>query len=227
MNFRNRFAFSLIGSAIALVVISPMASAQKDPPRIVTWNCSGCHGVDGNAQLRHFPRLAALDAAYIEQRLAAFQAAPEPPSAELLYWLVNPSAARKVVSSSTPEARANMVGIAHATNMQETKATAAWYSTQKPVPGRSADPSLVESGKALFVNGLPAKGVSACQDCHGARAQGQATAPRLGGQNSGYLVDQLLRIRAGERAHPIDLTSSATRLDREQIRAIAAFLASQ
>lgn len=226
MNIRNSFAVSVI-SAVALIAISPVASAQGTAPRIVTWNCSGCHGVNSNAQLRHFPRLAALDASYIEQRIVTFQAAPTPPSDELLYWLVNPGAAKKVASGSTPEARADMVGIAHATNAREAKAAAAWYSTQKPAPGHSADPALVESGKALFVNGLPAKGVVACQDCHGAHAEGQATIPRLGGQNSGYVVNQLKCFRAGDREHPTDMSSSATRLDREQIRALAAYLASQ
>lgn len=206
---------------------SPVAFAQGAAPRIVTWNCSGCHGVDGNAQVRHFPRLAALDASYIEERIATFQAAPTPPSDELLYWLVKPAAAKKVASSSTPEARADMVGIAHATTPQEAKAAAAWYSTRKPAPGHSANPALVESGKALFANGLPAKGVVACQDCHGAQAEGQATIPRLGGQNGSYVVNQLKRFRAGDRAHPTDMTSSATQLDSEQIRAISTFLASQ
>jgi mono/diheme cytochrome c family protein len=54
MNTRNRFAASVIGGVIALLAISPLASAQKNrstPPRIVTWNCSGCHEVNGNAQL--------------------------------------------------------------------------------------------------------------------------------------------------------------------------------
>jgi len=61
MNTRNRFAASVIGGVIALLAISPLASAQKNrstPPRIVTWNCSGCHEVNGNAQLPEFPRLA-------------------------------------------------------------------------------------------------------------------------------------------------------------------------
>ena len=130
MNTRNKFAVSVIGGAIALFVISPLASAQKmrsTPPRIVTWNCSGCHGVRGNAQLPEFPRLAGLDASYIEQRIAAFRAAPTPPSDELLYRIFNPAAAKKVAASSSPEALANMVGIAHAATPQETKTAAAWY----------------------------------------------------------------------------------------------------
>ena len=136
MSTSNRFAVSVIGGAIALLLISPIASAHKGRgaavPRIVTWNCSGCHGVDGNAQLPEFPRLAGLDAAYIEQRMAAFRAAPAPPSEELFYRLFMPAAAKKVAASSSREALANMVGIAHATTLKEAKAAAAWYAAQKP-----------------------------------------------------------------------------------------------
>jgi cytochrome c553 len=134
MNTSNRFAVSVIGGAIAMLLISPIGSAQKGPgtpPRIVTWNCSGCHGVDGNAQLPDFPRLAGLDASYIEQRMATFRAAPAPPSEELFYRLVKPAVAKKVATSSSPEALANMVGIARATTPQEDKAAAAWYAAQK------------------------------------------------------------------------------------------------
>lgn len=135
MSTSNRFAVSLIGGAIALLLICPIASAQEGrgtPPRIVTWNCSGCHGVDGNAQLPEFPRLAGLDAAYIEQRMVAFRAAPAPPSEDLFYWLFMPAAAKKVAASSSREALANMVGIARATTPKEDKAAAAWYAAQKP-----------------------------------------------------------------------------------------------
>jgi cytochrome c553 len=155
VNTRNGFAVSVIGGAMALLAISPIASAQKGrdiAPRIVTWNCSGCHGLDGNAQLPAFPRLAGLDASYIEQRIATFRAAPAPPSEELLYRLFKPTAAKKVATSSSPEALANMVGIAHAATPQEAKAAAAWYSVrkpkpakghsaQKPAPGHSANPA--------------------------------------------------------------------------------------
>jgi len=63
--------------------------------------------------------------------------------------------------------------------------------------------------------------------CHGTNGVG-GKAPRLGSQNSTYLVDQLLRFRAGTRAHDAPkMTAIAKQLDKEQIRAVAAFLASQ
>jgi cytochrome c553 len=140
----NGFVVSATSGIIALLVISPPAFAQKvqsTPPRIVTWNCSGCHGLRGNAQSPEFPSLAGLDASYIEQRIAAFRAAPTPPSDELLYWLFNPAESKKIAASNSPEALANMVGIAHALTPQQTKAAAAWYSAQKPKPpaGHSAN----------------------------------------------------------------------------------------
>ena len=135
MNTRLKVAVSVTSGVIALLVTSPPAFAQKVrsvPPRIVTWNCSGCHGVHGNAQSPEFPSLAGLDALYIEQRIATFRTAPEPPSAELFYRLFNPTAAKKAASNSSPEAFADMVGLAHAATPQEAKAAAAWYSDQKP-----------------------------------------------------------------------------------------------
>jgi hypothetical protein len=44
---------------------------------------------------------------------------------------------------------------------------------------------------------------------------------------SSYLANQLLRFRAGDRASASEMTSIAKQLDREQIHAAAAFLASQ
>jgi cytochrome c553 len=41
------------------------------------------------------------------------------------------------------------------------------------------------------------------------------------------MVNQLLRFGAGDRAHAIKMTTIAKELDKEQIRAVAAFLASQ
>jgi cytochrome c553 len=65
-----------------------------------------------------------------------------------------------------------------------------------------------------------------CDSCHGTNGAG-GTAPRIAGQNSSYLANQLMRFRAGDRASASEMTSIAKQLDREQIRAAAAFLASQ
>jgi cytochrome c553 len=88
----------------------------------------------------------------------------------------------------------------------------------KAEPDATAVPSKLNGG-AIFK-------AHKCDSCHGTNGVG-GTAPRLAGQNSSYLANQLLRFRAGDRAPASEMTSIAKRLDTEQIRAVAAFLASQ
>jgi cytochrome c553 len=85
-------------------------------------------------------------------------------------------------------------------------------------PDAKAEPSKL-NGEAIFK-------AHKCDSCHGTNGVG-GTAPRIAGQNSSYLANQLLRFRAGDRAPASEMTSIAKQLDGEQIRAVAAFLASQ
>jgi cytochrome c553 len=63
---------------IAFVAMHTSLHAQKrwEAPRIVSTNCSGCHGIDGNAELAYFPRLAGLDAAYMKKKVGEFNESP-------------------------------------------------------------------------------------------------------------------------------------------------------
>jgi len=230
MNTRNWLSRSIVTATTTLFLLSTCASAEKngDPPRIVTWSCSGCHAVDGNAQQPSFPRLGALDAPYIEQRVTTFRTAPVPPADELVYKLVTLAGIKKKSGAITREGLTNMVGMAHAATPEEVKAAAAWYALQKAAPGRrSFDAALIATGKALYANGVPARNVLACQDCHGEQAQGMATFPRLAGQNDAYLLGQLARFRSGERGHSPMMTSVAQHLDGEESRAVATYLETQ
>lgn len=91
-----------------------------------------------------------------------------------------------------------------------------------PAPGKAkpaaADAPPELNGEAIFK--------AQCASCHGTNGVG-GTAPRLAGQNGSYLVDQLLRFRAGERAHAGEMTPIAKKLNKKQIRIVSAFLASQ
>jgi cytochrome c553 len=87
-----------------------------------------------------------------------------------------------------------------------------------------AEPDLTAGSSKL--NGEAIFKAHKCDSCHGTNGVG-GTAPRIAGQNRSYLANQLLRFRAGDRAPASEMTSIAKQLDREQIRAAAAFLASQ
>ncbi len=204
------------------LITSPLAFGGKswDAPRIVTWNCSGCHGVDGNSQPPFFPRLAGLNAAYTQQKMKEFQAAASPHSDEMFYRIPK-------LNGRSIDERINMIGIAHSINPEEAKNSADWYAAQKPAPGRSGNATQIEHGKELFLKGLPAEGLLACQTCHGAQGEGMAKAPRLAGQNSTYLLSSLEKFRVGDRKHAPEMTTVVKHVDIEQFRALAAYLQSR
>ena len=104
-----------------------------------------------------------------------------------------------------------------------TAAAAPASGSPSPEPAKAEPDATAGSSK---LNGGAIFKAHKCDSCHGTNGVG-GTAPRLAGQNSSYLANQLLRFRAGDRASTSEMTSIAKQLDREQIRAAAAFLASQ
>lgn len=221
--FRNRSG-ALFAAAL---LVSSAAFAQKTgiPPRIVTWNCSGCHGLGGNSQQRYFPSLAGLNADYAARRILEFKATASPPVDRIFSRV--PHVVSPVTGASRFEASVNMVGIAHALTNGEIRAASAWYAVQTPTPGRSGDPAPIEAGRLVYLNGVPAQGVPSCKTCHGPDGQGVGKTPRLAGQNSGYLLGELGKFNAGDRKHAPEMTMVAHNLDVAQIQAVASFLQSR
>ena len=211
----------------AVLAVLPILSAQNRTyaPRIVTWNCSGCHGLGGNSQQQYFPSLAGLNAEYTARRIKDFKTTAAPPVDRIFHRSV--ATVSPITGASRFEAGVNMVGIAHALTPEETSASAAWYAVQKPTPGHSGDPAQSEAGRLLYLNGVPSQGAPPCQSCHGADAQGMGKTPRLAGQNSGYLLGELGKFNAGDRKHAPEMTMVAHNLDGAQIRALAIYLQSR
>lgn len=207
--------------ALALTTIT-CAQAQT-PPRIVTTNCSGCHGLNGNATWPQIPKLAAQPAGYLEAQVKAFAAAPTVHVWDLPDWIRKP-APTPAGARNDPDARTFMIGLAKVVSADESREAAAWYSTRRATPGMAGDPELVAQGKKLFESGLPAQGVLGCGDCHGAQAQGLGDFPRLAGQHASYLARQLRAFSVGTRGHGSAMTAQARPLDSAQIEAVSAYL---
>ncbi|MDQ2843854.1 MAG: c-type cytochrome [Acidobacteriota bacterium] len=226
MKLRKFFKYALIAIAAGPMLQLPaFAQRRWDAPRIVTWNCSGCHGVDGNAQPPFLPRLAGLNAAYAELRIAEFRSIPPPPIDELFHRLIAPNSPQ--AGASRLAARINMIGIAHAMTPEEIKVAAAWFAMQKPAHGRSGSPALIAAGKQMYLKGMPKQGLPPCQTCHGAQAEGKAKTPRLAGQNGPYLMGELAKFAAGDRQHAPEMTMVTQHVDNDQFRALAAYLESR
>lgn len=216
------------GAAAAFLGVISNAAGPKNwnAPHIVTTYCSGCHAIDGNAQLPYMPKLAGINVAYAERKLAAFKEI-SPPVDELFSKIVDFSKSKEGAANVTRQERINMEGVAHAAKPEAITEAVEWYAKQTRTPGRSGNKKLIAQGKDLFMNGVPAQKVLACHTCHGPGAQGKGFAPRLAGQNAEYIEAQLAKFREGDRRHAPEMTMVTRDLDPDQARAVAAYLQSQ
>lgn len=157
-------------------------TAQADPddkaaPEIVRSTCYMCHSTEGNyPELGFVPRLAAQNAAYIEEQLRAFRDG----------------------SRADPPATIYMWPITQGLSDQQIKQTADWFAAQA-APKPFAPDASADEGRGIYVNGILAADVPACASCHGAKADGNGIFPRLAGQTIQYLRAQLLYFRSGVR----------------------------
>ena len=86
------------------------------------------------------------------------------------------------------------------------------------------------SGEALYMRGMPEKGVLACSSCHAPTGLGiPGYAPRLASQDQGYLAKQLRDFRSGARANDSDgmMRRVSAQLTDDDIQAIVRYLTEQ
>jgi cytochrome c553 len=176
--------------------------------------------------LPYVPRLAGLNATYVERKLTSFRAAASPPVDEALSRVAGMGSA-STDAGITSAANVHMVGIARSVSGEDRKAAAQWYASRTPARGKSGKPKLIEEGRSLFANGLDSQGLTACQACHGSEAQGSALAPRLAGQHASYVLGQLALYRVPGPQHSPAMTAVAQHLGRDQAQAVAAYLQSR
>lgn len=169
--------------------------------------CQSCHGENGEGQPdAGFPRLSGLSPIYMMHQIQSF----------------------------TDGTRQNdvMQPIATALSQDDRKAVTGYLAALTPpkaAASEAPDPKLAADGAAIAANGLWAKGVPGCDQCHGMHGQGVGTAfPKLAGQSSAYIVSQLQAWKDGTRHNdPLGLMKGiAGKLDDDQIKAVADYYAS-
>jgi cytochrome c553 len=180
-----------------------MTDAQKAALRKTIETCGTCHGVNGRSIAPTFPNLAAQTAPYIELQLRAF----------------------KDQSRADPDAQAYMWGMASQLSDATITGLASYFAAQPAPVGAGGNAALVAQGKKLFEEGVPARQIPPCATCHGPRAQGMATFPRLAGQHAPYLLKQLLVIQSVLRTAPV-MHGVVKDLSRDQMQAVVAYLES-
>ena len=167
--------------------------------------CSGCHGDKGQGQSgAGIPRLAGLNATYLDNQLAAFGNGARDNA------IMTP-----IVKTLDPAARADL---------------AAFYAgLPTPAVAEASASRDLAAGETLAFRGAWGANVPPCASCHGGRGLGVGGAfPALAGQSATYIANQLRAWKSGNRHDdPLGLMKSvAGHLDDAQIAAVAAYYAS-
>jgi cytochrome c553 len=203
-----KFVVSLVAALAATSAFAnaPAATpASKGDPKaaesIVNQVCAACHAVDGNSVAAANPKLAGLNAEYINKQLVEFK-----------------SGARK---------NAIMSGMVANLTPQDMLNLAAYYSAQQPKPATSKDQALALQGQKIYRGGVMGAGVPACASCHGPQGKGiPAQFPRLAGQHSDYIYAQLNAFRVEARANDAAkmMRTIAAKMTDADMKAVASYI---
>ena len=189
-----------VAMAIGALLTTP--TMAQDTQTMATTVCAACHGPDGNSLVPMFPKIAGLQETYIIKQLRDFQ------SGRRKSDIMAP-----VVSTLKPEDLAPLAN---------------YFSRQKLKPGDTGAKAETSVGKLLYFDGNEETGVPACVGCHQPQGAGQTIYPRIGGQHSTYVAQQLRNFAAGERSNDVSrfMRVVAKRMSEEEIQSVAAYLVS-
>jgi cytochrome c553 len=199
-------AAGLFGTACSSIGNSRDLANPKVPAATLAQQvCSLCHGIDGSSISPNFPNLAAQQPTYLMAQLKAFRSH----------------------NRLDPEGFEYMWGLSRSLTDDQIKGLADYFAAKAPAPvsGARADSAIVAAGKAIFEQGVPDKGVTACGACHGAQAQGNEQFPRLAHQHADYIIKQLTVFqRTEERPEGSIMKAVAHDLTRRNMEDVAAYL---
>lgn len=171
--------------------------------------CTGCHGKDGRAASDgYYPRIAGKPAGYLFRQLRAFRDGQRPYA--LMSQLLAP--------------------LDDAYLREMAAYFAALQLPYAPPQASRADAATLRRGQVLTQQGDAARGIPACQACHGKTLSGVGdNVPGLLGLPVDYLNAQLGAWRTGARRAeaPDCMAQIAQRLQPQDVNALAHWLAAQ
>lgn len=165
--------------------------------------CFTCHGLQGQGDGVSTPRLAGLDAGYLQKQMEDYANGLRPDDL--------------------------MTRIARDLDADSRRAVAAFYAGLPSSPPSSASPSAAAS-PTIWRTGDRSRGITACASCHGPHGQGAGEGqPILAGQPVAYTLEQIDRWKSGKRRNdPRGVMAAAVqRLTDAEARAIARWLSDQ
>jgi len=187
-------------SALLVSSLAPPGDARAtDARQIAATLCAACHGPDGNSTDPSYPKIAGMDRDYLARQLKYY--------------------------ASGQRRNEIMSGIVATVEEADYLPLAAYFSSQKPLPGKVEDARLAEIGKQLYADGNAETGVPACAGCHQSNGAGNARFPRLAGQHQAYTLQQLGEYKTGRRAADRLMVTVGQRLSADEMKALAEYIA--
>ena len=199
MNFRQAVVAILVASAFSAG--AQVGSSEQAAAQKIAATCASCHGADGNSQQPTAPNLAGLQERYLLKQMQDYIAGKRK---------------NDTATPCGPDLKpADIAGLA------------AWFSNQKPAPGKAGDPALIAEGKKIYELGNSAKGIEDCTQCHEAGAAGSGLNPKLSGQHAAYIFKQMRAFATHARSNDKNdkMHDVAERMSEQDIRAVAEYLA--
>ena len=200
MSGRNVFFIFILSFLIASTAISATID-NKNPPQAVGTVCAACHAIDGNSIISANPKLAGQHAEYLYKQLINFK--------------------------SGDRANAVMSGMAAMLSDADMHAVAEYFSKQTLNLGQAKTNGAGSLGEKIYRAGIQANGLPACASCHGPSGDGLPVKyPRLGGQHSEYVLNQLTQFRLGARANDEAkvMRTIAAKLTDQEMEAVADYI---
>ena len=197
----GRNAFIIIMSFLISSTAISETIAQKTPPKSVANVCAACHGVDGNSAISANPKLSGQHPEYLYKQLTNFK--------------------------SGARANAVMSGMAGMLSDADMHLVAEYYSKQTLSLGQAKTNGSGSLGEKIYRAGIQANAVPACASCHGPTGDGLPVKyPRLGGQHTEYVLNQLRQFRLGARANDEAkvMRTIAAKLTDQEMEAVADYI---
>ncbi len=201
--------FAILAALWASSVVFAAPADLAKGKQVAESICGACHAADGNSGIAMYPKLSGQHPEYLLKQTLDIKAGTRSNGA---------SGAMKPMVQNLSE--------------NDIRNVSAYYAKQFPKAGEADPKQNPDLGAKIYRGGIADKKVPACMSCHGPSGAGVAgggTAisayPRIAGQHSTYVAEQLKSYAKGERTSPNNMMEDiASRMSEEEIKAVSNFI---
>ncbi len=208
---RKQFAALLLTCAAFAGASSASAATEAEKAKaqeLVDTVCAACHAADGNSGISLYPRIAGQHPEYMFKQLVDIRDGKRS-------W-GNAGMMQPMVEGITDN---------------EFKVIVDLMNKQVAKPGEADPKKDIQLGRLIYRGGVASNNTPACMSCHGPDGAGMPSAnvlsnyPRLTGQHSDYVLEQMQAFKDGSRVSNNNIMNDiAKKLNDEQLDAVSNYI---